>query len=86
MLGRIEEGWIADLALFDVMKLEYSGALFDPAAALLLCGYNHGADHVIVDGKLALESGRLVGADEENIRANADRASRTLLKKAGLSR
>jgi 8-oxoguanine deaminase len=91
-LGRIEEGWIADLALFDVMKLEYAGALFDPVAALLLCGYNHGADHVIVNGELALESGRLVGpgarsgTDEERIRANADRASRELLKKAGLSR
>jgi cytosine/adenosine deaminase-related metal-dependent hydrolase len=86
-LGRIEEGWIADVALFDVMKLEYAGALADPAAALLLCGYNHGADHVIVNGELALESGRLVsGADEESIRVNADRASRELLKRAGLSR
>jgi 8-oxoguanine deaminase len=91
-LGRIEEGWIADLALFDVMKLEYAGALADPVAALLLCGYNHGADHVIVNGELALESGRLAGAgarsgtDEEAIRTNADRASRSLMAKAGLSR
>jgi 8-oxoguanine deaminase len=84
-LGRIEEGYLADLALFDVMKLEYAGALADPAAALVLCGYNHGADHVIVNGKLVLESGRLVGADEETIRANADRASRRLLEKAGLA-
>jgi cytosine/adenosine deaminase-related metal-dependent hydrolase len=91
-LGRVEEGWIADLALFDVMKLEYAGALADPVAALLLCGYDHGADHVIVNGELALESGRLVGpgaragTDEEAIRANAERASRKLQQKAGLSR
>ncbi len=91
-LGRIEEGWIADLALFDVMKLEYAGALHDPVAALLFCGYNHGADHVIVNGQLALESGRLcgpgakAGTGEEEIRVNADRASKSLLKKAGLSR
>ncbi len=91
-LGRIEEGWIADLALFDVMKLEYAGALADPVAALLLCGYDHGADHVIVNGELALESGALAGsaarggADEEAIRVNADRASRKLIEKAGLSR
>lgn len=84
-LGRIEEGYLADLALFDVKKLEYAGALSDPAAALVLCGYNHGADHVIVNGKLVLESGRLVGADEEAIRKNADRASRRLLEKAGLA-
>jgi 8-oxoguanine deaminase len=85
-LGRIEEGWIADIALFDVMKLEYAGALADPVAALLFCGYNHGADHVVVNGELALESGRLAGAGEETIRVNADRASRALLTKAGLSR
>lgn len=91
-LGRIEEGWLADLALFDVMKLEYAGALFDPVAALLFCGYNHGADHVIVNGQLALESGRLcgpgakAGTDEEKIRVKADLASKSLLKKAGLSR
>jgi cytosine/adenosine deaminase-related metal-dependent hydrolase len=84
-LGRVEEGYLADLALFDVQKLEYAGALSDPAAALVLCGYNHGADHVIVNGKLVLESGRLVGADEETIRKNADRASRRLLEKAGLA-
>jgi 8-oxoguanine deaminase len=84
-LGRIEEGWIADLALFDVMKLEYAGALSDPIAALLLCGYSHGAEHVIVNGKLALESGRLVGADDETIRVNADKASRRLLEKAGIA-
>jgi cytosine/adenosine deaminase-related metal-dependent hydrolase len=84
-LGRIEEGWIADLALFDVRKLEYAGALSDPVAALVLCGYDHGADHVIVNGELVLESGRLLGADEEKIRKNADAASRRLMAKAGLA-
>jgi 8-oxoguanine deaminase len=89
-LGRIEEGWIADLALFDVQKLEYAGALADPVAALVLCGYDHGADHVVVNGELVLESGALVGpgtrsgTDEETIRKKADAASRRLMAKAGL--
>jgi cytosine/adenosine deaminase-related metal-dependent hydrolase len=84
-LGRIEEGWIADLALFDVQKLEYAGALADPVAALLLCGYNHGADYVVINGKLVLDAKRLVGIDEEGIRIKADRASRRLLEKAGVA-
>lgn len=90
-LGRVEEGWIADLALFDVERLEYAGALADPVAALILCGYDHGADHVVVNGELVLESGALVGpgarsgTDEEAIRKGADRASRALLERAGLS-
>jgi 8-oxoguanine deaminase len=84
-LGRVEEGWIADLALFDVERLEYAGAMSDPAAALVLCGYNHGADHVIVNGQMALRSGRLVGADEGLIRKEAEAASRRLLGKAGVA-
>jgi cytosine/adenosine deaminase-related metal-dependent hydrolase len=85
-LGRIEEGALADLALFDVERLEFAGALADPVAALVFCGYDHGADYVIVDGKLVLDSRRLVGADEELIRAKANQASRALLEKAGLTR
>jgi len=83
-LGRIEEGWLADLALFDVKKLAYTGAMSDPGAALLFCGYDHSADWVIVDGKPVVEKGRLVGMDEEDIRVNADRVSRQLLEKAGV--
>ncbi|HTX71694.1 MAG TPA: amidohydrolase family protein, partial [Rectinemataceae bacterium] len=84
-LGRIEEGWLADLALFDVMKLEYAGSLSDPAAALLFCGYDHGADHVIVNGTLAVHDRHLVGVDEELLRSKADAASKRLLEKAGVS-
>ena len=82
--GRIEVGALADLALFDVMKMEYAGSHSDPVAALLFCGYDHGADHVIVNGKLAVSGGRLTGADEDTIRDNANRVSRRLLEKAGL--
>jgi 8-oxoguanine deaminase len=88
-LGRVAEGWIADLALFDVSALEYAGALSDPVAALALCGDGHLADCVIVDGEPALDSGRLAGPgarsgrNEETIRDNADRASKALLERAG---
>ncbi len=78
-------GKCADIALFDVMKLEYAGSLSDPAAALLFCGYDHGAEHVIIDGKLAVENRRLTGADEEEIRMTADKASKRLLEKAGVT-
>ncbi|MBL8968621.1 MAG: 8-oxoguanine deaminase [Spirochaetaceae bacterium] len=84
-VGRVEEGWIADLALFDVMKMEYAGALSDPSAALLFSGYDHGAEHVIANGEFIVRDRRLVGADEEEIRRNADLASRRLLEKAGVS-
>lgn len=82
--GSLREGALADIALFDVMKLEYAGALSDPVAALLFSGYNHGVDHLIVDGKFVVRGGRLKGADEELIRVNAVKAAERLYAKAGL--
>ncbi len=66
-VGKIKEGWAADLALFNVGKLEYSGSLSDPLAAIIFSGYNHGAEYTIVNGKLAVEQGRLTGFDETEI-------------------
>ena len=79
-----EGGALADLALFDVMKLEYSGALSDPAAALLFSGYNHGVDHLIVNGEFVVRDRRLCGADEELIRTEANRCAKRLLEKEGI--
>jgi cytosine/adenosine deaminase-related metal-dependent hydrolase len=57
-VGKIKEGWAADLALFNVGKLEYSGSLSDPLAAIIFSGYNHGAEYTIVNGKIAVEQGK----------------------------
>ena len=63
-IGKIQEDWAADLALFNVAKLEYSGSLSDPLAAIIFAGYNHGAEYTIVNGKIAVENGNLTGFDE----------------------
>ncbi|MGD2186762.1 MAG: 8-oxoguanine deaminase, partial [Desulfobacterales bacterium] len=56
-VGKIKEGWAADLAIFNVGKLEYSGSLTDPLAAIIFSSYNHGAQYTIVNGKIAVEQG-----------------------------
>ncbi|MBW2516638.1 MAG: 8-oxoguanine deaminase [Deltaproteobacteria bacterium] len=66
-VGKIREGWAADLAIFNVAKLEYSGSLADPLAAIIFSGYNHGAEYTIVNGRMAVEQGRLIGFDETEI-------------------
>ncbi len=33
--GKLEQGWLADIAAFDVHTLGYAGSLSDPLAALL---------------------------------------------------
>jgi len=82
--GSVKPGALADLALFDVMKLEYTGAHTDPVAALLFAGCDHRVDHLIVNGKLVVRSRQLAMADEEEIRINAEKAAQRLYKKAGI--
>ncbi len=60
-LGELSTGKQADLALFKLDELRFSGA-GDPLAALVLCGA-HQADHVMVAGKWVVESGEIPGLD-----------------------
>ena len=78
-LGKIKQGWLADLALFNVHKLEYTGSLSDPLAALLFAGISHQAEYTIVNGKVVVEKGKLVGEKEETIIEKGNAAAKRLL-------
>ncbi len=78
-VGKIKQGWAADLAVFNVGKLEYSGSLADPLAAIIFSGYNHGAEYTIVNGKIAVEKGRLTGFDETEIMNTCNAISNRML-------
>jgi cytosine/adenosine deaminase-related metal-dependent hydrolase len=78
-VGKIKEGWAADLALFNINRLEYSGSLSDPPAALIFAGINHQTEYTIVNGRIVVERGKLTGFDEEDIIRNANRISSKLL-------
>jgi 8-oxoguanine deaminase len=60
-LGRIAVGMQADLALFKLDELRFSGAL-DPVAAVVVCGAHH-ADRVMVGGRWVVEDGAIPGLD-----------------------
>jgi 8-oxoguanine deaminase len=60
-LGRIAVGMQADLALFALDELRFSGAL-DPVAAVVVCGA-HRADRVMVGGRWVVEDGAIPGLD-----------------------
>ena len=60
-VGRIAVGMQADLALFTLNDLRFSGAL-DPLAALVLCGA-HRADRVMVAGRWVVQDGTIPGLD-----------------------
>jgi 8-oxoguanine deaminase len=66
-IGRIAVGMQADLALFTLDELRFSGA-HDPIAALVLCGATR-ADRVMVKGEWRVEDGMPVGLDIGQLRA-----------------
>ena len=83
-VGRLEEGMAADLAVFNMDKLEYAGALSDPVAALIFSGYNHEAEYTIVNGRIAVEKGKLTGMDEDELKEACMTLSESLWKKGGV--
>lgn len=82
-IGQIAPGKAADIAIFDLDRVDFAGAMADPVAALLFCGASHRTKWTIVNGKVVVADGRLVNADERELKARADAASFGLLKKAG---
>lgn len=81
-VGRLEEGWAADAAIFDVQGIAYAGSLSDPVAALIFCGDDHTTDYTIVNGQVVVDHRRLVGVDEQELAAKANAISQDMLAKA----
>ena len=77
-VGKIAEGFAADFAVFNVHRLDYAGSLSDPAAALLFCGYDHRTEYTIINGKVVVDKGELVGFDEQKIMENANRIAKRI--------
>ncbi len=83
-IGRVEAGWAADLALFDVNDIPYVGSLSDPAAALIFSGYDHKTAYTIVNGRVVVENGQLLGIEEEELVVRATDAVNGLYGRAGI--
>ncbi|NCB01406.1 MAG: 8-oxoguanine deaminase [Spirochaetia bacterium] len=81
-LGKLEQGWIADIAIYDVHTLGYAGALSDPVAALLFCGYDHQAEYSIINGEVVVDKKEVRGVNQEELISKINSISERLLKKA----
>ena len=75
-LGEIAVGKAADLALFKLDELRFSGH-GDPVAALVLCGA-HRADRVMVSGKWAVIDGAIPGLDVGDLIRRHSAAARAM--------
>lgn len=76
-LGEIAPGRQADLALFTLDELRFSGS-HDPVAALLLCGADR-ADRVMVGGEWRVVDGQVPGLDLGALIAEHSTAARRLV-------
>ena len=77
-IGKIAEGWGADIAVFDTRRIEYVGSGTDPVASLLFCGTGHQTAYTIVNGKIVVREGRLTGIDEDEIIKKGSACARRL--------
>jgi 8-oxoguanine deaminase len=75
-VGDIAVGTLADLALFKLDELRFSGS-GDPLAALVLCGA-HRADRVMVGGRWIVENGQIPGLDVADLIRRHSAAARKL--------
>ncbi len=66
-IGQLAPGKLADVALFDLNELRFTGA-GDPVAALVLCGA-HRASAVMVNGQWKVKSGELLDMDLARVKA-----------------
>lgn len=77
-IGQLAVGKQADLALFKLDALRFSGS-HDPLAALLLCAADR-ADRVMVGGQWKVRDGVIEGLDLEALMAHHQQAARTLVQ------
>jgi cytosine/adenosine deaminase-related metal-dependent hydrolase len=76
-IGSLEIGKLADIALWRLDTLPHAG-IADPVAALVL-GARPPLELLLVNGEVVVERDQLVTADEQQVAADARRASATLI-------
>ncbi len=79
-LGTLEPGKAADVAMFDLEELRFSGS-GDPVAALVLCGA-HKVCHLMIGGEFRVSDGELVGVDVPRLRARHQELANQLAERA----
>lgn len=77
-IGRIAPGYAADMIAIDLNRVEFSGALHDPVAAVVFSGPLK-VDHSWVGGRPLVEDGKVVGIDVGSLVAEHNRLSKTLI-------
>src|SRR5712691_4127181 len=81
-IGSIEAGKCADIVLVDTRRLSYAGASSDLVAALVFSPFPAPVDTSMVNGRVVVEGGELVGVDVAALVEKADAIAEGLLRRA----
>jgi 8-oxoguanine deaminase len=84
-IGSLEPGKAADLILIDTRKLSYAGSSSDILAGLVFTPWPEPVHTVMVNGRVVVEGGELIGVDVPSLVAQADTISARLLQAASRS-
>ena len=78
-IGSLEAGKCADLFAVRLDKLDYAGALHDPAAALVFCQPT-AVDYTIVHGRVVVDQGQLATLDLPKLIQRHNRAAKRIVE------
>jgi len=84
VIGSIKSGQAADLAIFDLERIDFAGAMSDPMSAILFCGAGLRTEYTIVNGKVVVEKGRLNSVDEKELFHKANAFTKKIIEKTSL--
>lgn len=80
-IGSLEVGKAADLFMISTKNIELVGTQYDPKSILGTVGYKKSVDYTIINGKIVVKEGKLVGIDEEKIAIEANKEVEKLICK-----
>jgi len=84
-IGSLEVGKKADFAVVD-MRAVHLQPWHNPVSAVVYAATGGDVEMVVVDGRVLLEGGKLMGVDEEALCKEADKRSKELVARAGLTK
>lgn len=79
-LGELAAGKAADLFMIDAGRLEYAGALHDPASIIPKLGITGNVWLTMINGKIVYQDDKLVGIDEKELLQEGERVCTKVLR------
>lgn len=80
-IGQIAEGKAADFFMIDMNRIALTGAQFDVASMLGTVGFKGNVDYTVVNGKIVVREGCLVGVDEDKVTEQANKCVKKYLNR-----